>query len=164
MCKLHLISAVNFSLGCHDISAMRELLGMPKRCIGANLKYPFWSAILDYGDFTVTYESGIDEIPRFDAHIEIYSPSKSIRVEFDSPYIKGLPSTMYIEENIDGTYAKSKVRFGYEDAFTLEMKELYKSLILGRPTKTTAEDARKDLEIFQMIARVGFSAYAIKSK
>jgi hypothetical protein len=30
------------SLGSHDLSAMREILGMPKRVVGALLKQPFW--------------------------------------------------------------------------------------------------------------------------
>jgi len=70
---------------------------------------------------------------------------------------------MYIEENVDGVYLKSEVRIGYEDPFTIEMKELYKALMNGRPPKTTAEDARQDLEIFQMIAKVGFAAYAVRN-
>jgi hypothetical protein len=29
-------------LGSHDLSAMREVLGMPQRVIGASLALPFW--------------------------------------------------------------------------------------------------------------------------
>lgn len=29
-------------LGSHDLSAMREALGMPNKVLGANLGYPFW--------------------------------------------------------------------------------------------------------------------------
>ena len=29
-------------LGSHDLSAMREALGMPQRALGASLKLPFW--------------------------------------------------------------------------------------------------------------------------
>ena len=130
---------------------MREILGMPIRCIGAKLNYSVLSAILDYGTFSVTYESGVDLIPRFDAHIEVYSPMKSVRIQYNSPYVKGLPTTMIVEENVNGVYVKREVTMGYEDPYTLEMKELYTSITNQWRVKTTAEDARKDLEVVQMI-------------
>jgi hypothetical protein len=103
----------------------------------------------------VTYESGIDDVPRFDAHIEVYSLTKTVRVNVDTPYIKGLPVTMSINENVDGTYRESTIRRTYEDPYTLEMKELYKMVVDRVQPKTSAEDALHDLEIFQMIMKAG---------
>jgi predicted dehydrogenase len=134
---------------------MREALGMPVACVGASLGFPFWTALLKYDDFTVSYESGLDQIPRFDAHIEVYGNTKSVRVQFDTPYVKGLPVVMTVEEDVNGEYHKREVRKTYEDAYTLEMKELYSFVVDGKPVKTTAEDARKDLEKFQMILKAG---------
>ena len=99
----------------------------------------------------MTYESGIDEVPRFDAHIEVYSLNKSVRVSWDSPYVKGLPVTMTVRENVDGTYSETSVRKTYEDPYTLEMKELYEVVALGKQIKTTAKDAKEDLKTFQML-------------
>ncbi|KAJ9602608.1 hypothetical protein H2200_012801 [Cladophialophora chaetospira] len=142
-------------LGSHDLSAMREALGMPQHVLGASLKLPFWSAILDYGTFSVTYESGLDNVPRFDAHIEVYGMTKTVRVKYDSPYVKGLPVTMTITENADGAYKESTVIRTYEDPYTLEMKELHQVVANGKEVKTTAKDARKDLEVFRMIMQAG---------
>ena len=111
------------------------------------------SAILEYPGFSVTYESGIDNVPRFDAHIEVYSMTKTVRVKYDTPYIKGLPVTMTVCENADGTYRESTITRTYEDPYTLEMKELYQMVANGKEVKTTAKDARRDLEIFQMIMK-----------
>jgi predicted dehydrogenase len=141
---------------------MREVLGMPIRCIGAKLDYPVVSAILDYGTFAATYESGIDSIPRFDAHIEVYSPTKSVRIQYDTPYVKGLATTMIVEENVRGAYVKREVRIGYEDPYTLEMKELYHSVVSGSKPKTTAADAREDLDVIQMIVKAGHSCASSK--
>ena len=145
------------SLGSHDLSAMREVLGMPQSVLGASLGFPFWTALLKYPNFAVTYESGIDENPRFDAHIEVYSLKKSVRVQYDTPFIRGLPVTMHIHENVGGAYRETMVRRTYEDPYTLELKELYEMVVNGVQPKTTAADAREDLKIFQMIMRAGKS-------
>jgi hypothetical protein len=99
----------------------------------------------------------MDQVPRFDAHIEIYSPKKTIRVQYDTPYVKGLPTTLHISENVDGVYKETTVRRTYEDAYTLELLELHAMVTEGRPHKTTAVDAKKDLEIFKMIMQAGFA-------
>jgi len=99
----------------------------------------------------------MDQVPRFDAHIEIYTPKKTIRVQYDTPYVKGLPVTLHISENVDGTYKESIIRKTYEDAYTLELFELYAMATEGKAHKTTAADAKKDLEIFGMIMKAGFS-------
>lgn len=92
-------------------------------------------------------------MPRFDAHIEVYSASKTVRVQYDSPYIKGLPITMNVQENIVGGLKESVIRKTYEDPYTIEMKELHQMVVGGKAIKTTAEDAKKDLEIFRMLVR-----------
>ncbi|CZR68713.1 uncharacterized protein PAC_18612 [Phialocephala subalpina] len=143
-------------LGSHDLSAMREALGMPTSVKGVSYNFPFWNVLFQYPGFAVSYESGMDQVPRFDAHIEIYSAKKTVRVQYDTPYVKGLPTTLHICENVDGAYKESMIRRTYEDAYTLEIMELYKMIVEGKQIKTTAADAKKDLEIFGMIMKAGF--------
>jgi hypothetical protein len=95
-------------------------------------------------------------VPQFDAHLEIYSLKKSVRIEYDTPYVKGLPTTMHIREEANGVYKETMVRRTYEDPYTLETKELYNLIVHGIPVKTTTEDAANDLKIFQMIMKVGW--------
>ncbi|KAL3434869.1 hypothetical protein BDV09DRAFT_195408 [Aspergillus tetrazonus] len=73
-------------LGTHNLSAMREAIGMPQIVKSAVLKLPIWTATFDYGAFPVVYESGINQVPVFDAHIEVYGPDKIVRVNYDTPY------------------------------------------------------------------------------
>jgi predicted dehydrogenase len=115
------------------------------------------SAIFKYPTFTVTYESGLDSVPRFDAHLAVYSAKKTVSVQYDTPYIKGLPVTMHVQENVDGVYKESVIRKTYEDPYTLELKELYAMVMDGKAVKTTAEDAKKDLEIFRMLFKAAAS-------
>lgn len=117
--------------------------------------------MFQYPSFAVSYESGIDEVPRFDASIEVFGGRKTVKVCFDSPYVKGLPTTMHIREKLeDGSFRESMVRKTYEDAYTLEMKELYDVVMNGKPIKTTSEDAKKELEIFGMIMTAGLEGQA----
>ncbi|KAK5126148.1 hypothetical protein LTR85_011504 [Meristemomyces frigidus] len=148
------------SLGSHDLSLMREALGKPQAVLGCSLNAAsFWNVLFQYPGFVCSYESGIDEIPRFDAHLEVYSKTKQVTVQYDTPYVKGLPVTMTIKENVNGAYQERLVRKTYEDPYTLEYKELYALVTEGKPVKTTAADAVQDLQIFQMIMRAGKSQF-----
>ncbi|KAF5027831.1 hypothetical protein F66182_58 [Fusarium sp. NRRL 66182] len=143
-------------LGSHDLSVMREALGMPNKVVGSSLGWPFWNVLYKYDKFTVSYESGIDNIPRFDAHLEVYSANKSVRVQYDTPYVKGLPVTMHVAENVDGAYKESTIRKSYQDPYTLEMKVFWEMIVEAKSAKTTVEDAVKDLELFAMAMRHGY--------
>jgi predicted dehydrogenase len=145
-------------LGSHDLSAMRELIGMPQSVIGADLRRPLWTALLKYENFTVLYESGINSVPVFDAHIEIYCDNKIVRVNYDTPYVKGLPTTITIREKIEGTeeYHERTIRATYEDSYTVEFKEWHKCITEGAKVKTTIADARQDLDIFKMLMQASF--------
>ena len=127
---------------------------MPQEVLGASLRYPIWTVLFKYPTFAVTYESGFDNVPRFDAHIEVYGKTKTVRVQYDTPYVKGLPIEMIVkEEGEDGVYQERRVRRTYEDPYTLELKELWEMCVNGKQVKTTAEDARKDLEVFGMVMK-----------
>jgi predicted dehydrogenase len=77
-------------------------------------------------------------------------------VQYDTPYVKGLPITMHIEENDNGSYKETTVRHTYEDAYTLELKKFWELVVEGKEVKTTAEDALMDLEVFGMVVKHGF--------
>ncbi|KAF2149169.1 NAD(P)-binding protein [Myriangium duriaei CBS 260.36] len=148
------------TLGSHDLSAMREILGMPTGVVGfspcATTGSPFWSAIFQYHDFAVAYESGLDQVARFDASIEIFGDTKTVKMCIDTPFVKGLPTTMVIKDSLpDGSYRESTIRRTYEDPFTLELKQVYEWVVNGQIPKTSPSDARQDLEILGMLMRAG---------
>lgn len=131
---------------------------MPASVLAASLGDPFWTVLFKYPSFTLLYESTIDRIPRCDCHLEVYSMSKSVRVQWDAPFIKGLPVIMHVSENIDGAFQERTVRKTYEDPFVLEMKALYDSVAHNQPVKTTAADAAHELELFGMIMRAAMTS------
>ena len=78
------------SLGSHDISLMREALGFPETVDGVSVNDPFYSAMMtfrnpDGSTYSTTYESGIDEVPVFDAHIAVYGSKKRVTINVSSP-------------------------------------------------------------------------------
>ncbi|MBO7746731.1 Gfo/Idh/MocA family oxidoreductase [Paenibacillus sp. MWE-103] len=142
-------------LGSHDLSAMREALGMPLGVVGAKVTQQpgsiFLTAIFDYGRFSVTYETGMDQQGRFDAHIEVYASRKSVKVQYDTPYIRHLPTKLFINETEGEQYKESVIRPTLTDPYTLELNELYEVLTEKKTPKTTPEDYKNDLRIFGMI-------------
>lgn len=142
-------------LGSHDLSAMREVLGMPKGVVGAKVTQQkdsiFLSAIFDYGNFSVTYETGMDRQGRFDAHVEVYSSHKTVKVQYDTPYIRHLPTRLFIYETEGETYKETVIRPTFTDPFTLELKHFHEAVTQDLTPKTTPEDYKNDLILFQML-------------
>ncbi|KAH7034770.1 NAD binding Rossmann fold oxidoreductase [Microdochium trichocladiopsis] len=144
-------------LGSHDLSLMREALGMPERVIGAALGLPVWNVLFKHASgYTISYESGLINVPQFDAHLEVYSADKIVRVQYDTPYVKALPVTLHITENGgDGVLRQTSIRKTYEDPYTLELREFWQFVVEGKEVKTTARDALQDLQLFGMIMQYG---------
>lgn len=156
------------SLGSHDLSLMREALGFPESVAGVGANHPFYSAIFNYRNagsggepFAVTYESGIDAVPRFDAHLAVYGETKTVSIQYDTPYVKGLPIKVRVDELVDGQAVTRDVLASYEDAYTVELKEMHECFTNGKEIKTSAEDAMNDLHLWTMMMQKhneGFSA------
>ncbi|KAK4551677.1 hypothetical protein LTR86_010964 [Recurvomyces mirabilis] len=161
-------------LGAHDLSAMREIcrriltlcyygvaileVEEVPRSYTVLLEADNDSAIFRYPNFAVAYESGVDQVARFDASIEVFGDSKTVKVCIDTPFIRGLPTTMMVKETLpDESYRESVTRRTYEDPFMLEWKEVYRWVVEEKVPKTTPQDARCDLEILGMLMRSAFT-------
>ncbi|MCJ1390994.1 hypothetical protein MMC18_003855 [Xylographa bjoerkii] len=147
-------------LGSHDLSLMREALGgLPERVEAVAVHPPFYNALMTYRNrsagkeaYAVVYESGVDDVPRFDAHVAVYGEKKSVEIRYDTPYVKGLPIVVVVEEKGEGgEKVRREVMSSYEDAYTAEMRELWGCLVEGRKCKTMVGDALEDLRLFDMM-------------
>jgi len=85
--------------------------------------------------------------------LEVYSANKTVRLQYDTPYVKGLPVTMHIRENDNGLYKETTIRKSFEDPYTLEMKAFWEMAAEGKRAKTTVQDAMKDLELYIIAMR-----------
>jgi predicted dehydrogenase len=150
-----IVGAYRFLLGLnsHDISAMRELLGMPLGVVCAR----HWNAgrfltvVFAYDGFCAVLESGVDEQIRFDAHIEVYGVTKSVKVQYDSPYIRHLPTTLVISETIGDAYQQRVERPTFKDPYTHEIEHFHDVVTKGVAPKTTPEDFTDDLRLVRLI-------------
>ena len=138
-------------LSSHDLSAMRELLGMPRRVIAARQCSSFLTALFEYESFTVTFETGIDHNRRFDAHIQVYGETKEIRVQYDTPYIRHLPTQLFLTETQGEVLEERVIRPTFTDPYTLELLHFYEVVTHNVQPKTSAEDFLYDLDLFDMI-------------
>lgn len=177
------------SLGSHDISCMRHAFGgVPDSCttafaspsgdfVGATFMYnkqPNLTSDKPSVPFQVSYETGIHEIGTFDAYIEVYCQNAVVRLDYDTPYVKGLPIHVTVRSNCgpDGRgYEERKIRPTFVDAYSAEFIRLHSALhslpvndgsnqeqLLrqgwGKANAMCGpEDAVKDLDIFHMIMR-----------
>ncbi len=137
-------------LSSHDLSAMREIIGDPKRVLYAATRFGgrSISAAFDYGDYVCHFETGIDEIPRFDAHIEVYGNNEVVRVQYDTPYVRNLNTVMTVTESKGLHGLSHNERRWWGDNFTEEWESLHATLTDGLPVRTTPEDFARDLELF----------------
>ena len=142
-------------LSSHDLSAMRELIGAPKRVVAAAQWNGgrFLSAIFEHDGYHVTFETGIDDQRRFDAHIEVYGDTKSVRVQYDTPYIRHLPTTLVIQETVCDAFSETVVRPTFKDPYTHELEHFHAVVVGDAMPKTTPEDFVEDLRLFREIVQ-----------
>jgi predicted dehydrogenase len=143
-------------LGSHDLSAMRELLGRPNRVLAAKQwrGAGFITALLEYDDFVVTYETGVDDQVRFDAHIEVFGATAQMRVQYDTPYVRHFPTTLIVEKTVGDELQRSVSRPHLKDPYTAELEYFHAMITEGFVPKTTPEDYLEDMELFVELIRV----------
>lgn len=140
-------------LSSHDLSAMRELLGMPTGVLAAARwnNGQFMSAIFKYDGFHVHYETGVDKQGRFEASIEVFGEEKTVSVHYDTPYIRHLPITVTVKETFGDAYKETVTRPTYTDPYTVELVHFHDAITNGGMVKTTPEDFVEDLKLFRML-------------
>ena len=152
------------SLGSHDLSFMREALGgKPDRCLSAVASQDgmFISASFEYTNqgahkgtdkYNVLYTTALHNVGVFESFLEVFTDDRVLRIDIDTPYVKGLPINVTVKENDDkGHYSERIIRSTYQDAYTTEFLDLHQALSTGQDLKTTPQDAIEDLDIFDMI-------------
>lgn len=144
-------------LSSHDLSAMRELLGMPSKVLFATQRSNglYLAAAFDYGSFVCQFETGIDGIARFDAHLEVYGTEKVIRIQYDTPYVRNLPIRLTVtEDNGRGGVNRVDSHPAWGDPFVAEWKTFYQNVAENAVPKTDPSDFAQDLELIAEMARL----------
>jgi predicted dehydrogenase len=146
------------ALASHDLSAMRELIGLPRGVLYAAQRWGgrFVTAAFDYGDFVCQFASGVDSVGRMDAFLEFHTGARVIRVEYDTPFVRNLPARLMVTEPNEVVGVTQSAGFSTrQDSFVLEWQAFYDNITQRKPPKTSLADAREDLVLArEMIARM----------
>ncbi|SCM74975.1 putative Oxidoreductase [uncultured Pleomorphomonas sp.] len=150
----HKTYSLLLGLSSHDISAMRELIGQPKRVLHATraANPTFLTVAFDYGDFVCQFETGIDQIARFDSYLAVYAQDRVVEVKYDTPYIRNQRTAFALTaaEGRHGLY-RTTGHDTLEDNFVIEWRRLHDHIVNGSRPKSNIDDARQDLRIFRDI-------------
>ncbi|ESZ28519.1 Gfo/Idh/MocA family oxidoreductase [Mesorhizobium sp. L2C084A000] len=141
------------ALSSHHISAMRGLIGEPTRVLaahrtngGANTSVTF-----DYGHFACLYDAVVDDLGLFDAMIEVRSNNRRVRIIYDTPYIRSLPTRLEVTDA--GPFGPVTKTLGplYGDAFSKELETFHRHITQGTKPLTDLADSRRDLALMAEI-------------
>ena len=155
--ELRAVYSLLLGLSSHDLSAMRELLGVPHGVLYAAHRHGgrYLSAAFDYGGYVCQFETGIDNIPRMDAHLEVYGEERVLRVQYDTPYVRNLPIRLFITEaNGDSGMIERIEHPIWGDPFVSEWQAFYDNITYLKEPKTSPTDFRQDLVILQEMMKV----------
>jgi predicted dehydrogenase len=144
-------------LSSHDLSAMRELLGMPSKVLFAAQRSAglYLTAAFDYGAYVCQFETGIDHIARFDAHLEVYGDRQVVRVQYDTPYVRNSPIRLLMMETSGQHGVINRTSHpAWGDPFVEEWKAFYQNVTDNTVPKTNPADFAQDLELFTEMARL----------
>jgi predicted dehydrogenase len=140
------------SLNTHDLSAMRDLIGVPRRVLYAVRRNggvsPFMTAAFDFGDFVCHLESGFDELPRVEQDLTVYGNDRVVNVAFETGYVRNLPVRLTITETSGRTGTVQHVLTpDWEDPFVSEWRAFHACVTDGVPVRASAADARLDVRL-----------------
>ncbi|MBF0862935.1 Gfo/Idh/MocA family oxidoreductase [Gluconobacter kanchanaburiensis] len=140
-------------LGIHAFSAMRVLLGSPVRVIAAHFgatgtEISIW---FDYGNFIASYECLIDDVARFESSIEILSNTQSLKVRYDTPYIRNLPAGVTFQETVGAGNRVTEYGPYYQDPFNAELIAFYDAVVAGVAPVDRFSNALADLTLCRQI-------------
>lgn len=147
--------------GCHILSAVRELIGEPK-AIRAAVISPSgmqFTLVFEYDGFNMTFEEMNDqEVVEFQEAIEIYQGDRKLSLNYDSPYIKNLPTTLTVSELENGQAKITQYGPDYRDMFENELREFYDCIVSKREPICSISDAVRDVKLYEEIARFAIAS------
>ena len=141
--------------GCHILSAVKELIGLPKSIKSASCANNGFHMVFtfDYGDFMCVFEEINDQtVVQFDESIEIYQDDRRYHLRYDTPYIRNLPQILEVVDSTKSGTQTSNYGPCYTDMFRSQLEYFYDCIANGKPPKTSFRDSLEDLKLYRNIA------------
>jgi predicted dehydrogenase len=141
-------------LGCHDLSTLRGLIGVPRgvlhaaeRCNGRYL-----GATLDYGQFLCQFDLGLNIVATADIRTELVGAHGTLVLDYALPYVRHQPARLTTSIiNAGGDVERQVHESQGKDQFVLQWEDFFANVVDGRMPKNSLADARADLVIAMQI-------------
>ena len=92
-------------------------------------------------------------VVHFDAHLEVYTPTEIIRVDYDTPYVRHLPTRLTRIGPVTNAGVSVQTMFPTRnDSFVAEWRAFHRNVTEKKRPKTTLEDARNDMVLARDMA------------
>jgi predicted dehydrogenase len=147
----------------HDFPVMRRILGEPGDVVYAGARGTAGMGlapglgldiIFDYGGFgRVLHQTEIEEMKCTDWGFDLRRADLQIRVRYPPTFAQSAPSFCSIRREENGMTVEEKHAGRYETGFRCEWKHLYEVVTKGVVPETGVEDAVRDLELVERVAR-----------
>ncbi len=137
----------------HNFSVLRNLMGSPQAVLSASYSKggENITAVLDYGSFTCSYEIVIDNIARVDAFVEIMGEYQSMKLHYDTPYIRNLPTKLALQKSTENSNEYIIKGPYYDDPFQKQLLHFYDVIVHDAPIFTPIEKAVADIWLAEQI-------------
>jgi virulence factor len=145
---------------CHDVNALRGLIGEPERvvscevwqrggCVNTVLAYP--------NDLRCSYSFAyLPNLRDYREELAFYGGTERVRIVFPSPFLRNMPTELFHQFPRDGAAAETRFVVNYEEAFKEELRAFHAHVVDGTRPETDVEDYRGDLRILAEMARLAF--------
>lgn len=140
----------------HELNALRGVLGEPDeirsaqlapRCVSVNMRFGAAECHLSWVD--------LPGIARYRQEFAFYAPDQRLTLELPSPFLRSMPSKLYVEGGEPGTahsWDRQEV-VSLDEAFKRELVEFAECIATGREPRTSGEDGLGDARLCEAIAR-----------
>jgi predicted dehydrogenase len=140
----------------HEFNALRGLLGEPTEVVFAELARECVSVNLRFGA-TECHLSWVDlpGIARYKQEFAFYAPNQRLILELPSPFLRNMPSRLFIEGGHPGTAHswKREEIVSFDEAFKRELIEFADCIATGREPRTSGQDGLSDVLLCEAVAR-----------
>lgn len=152
--KAEHINAYSLLLGLasHDCSILRGALGNPEEVLFTDIYQGgrYLVSVLRYpNDVRCIWEVGGFDVKKtwWDEELAAFGSEKVVAVRFPNPYVRYAPTIVTIKELDKEVEVEKQVTASYDEAFRREWKHFYECLVHNKELRTTAEDARGDIQL-----------------
>lgn len=132
----------------HDINAVRGILGEPEEVVSAHVWQDGWaqtSVTRFKNDVAVNMNwIAVPGIRNYEETVRFISPTKRVTLVFPSPYLRNLPTKLFIERG-DGTQmVNEEHQVSFDEAFRAEIEHFRQSVLTGKRPELTEADGLGD--------------------